>query len=87
MTTEAPVLVTPAIRFNSFVGKQDMGNFVELEEKYGLINNYKDAKLAMEKAVELVKREDLKETWDEKRQTLLREKKDFTAVIVQLVLG
>ena len=87
MTTEAAVLGTPAIRFNSFVGKQDMGNFVELEEKYGLIFNYNDPKLAIEKAVELVKREDLKETWDEKRKTLLREKTDFTAVIVQLVLG
>jgi predicted glycosyltransferase len=40
MTTEAAVLGTPAIRCNSFVGKRDMGNFIELEKKYGLIFNF-----------------------------------------------
>jgi len=85
MTTEAAVLGTPAIRFNSFVGDLDMGNFVELEEKYGLIFNFRDAKLAMEKAVELVKNEDLKGMWKEKRGKLLREKTDLTDVIIKLV--
>lgn len=40
-----------------------MDNFVELEGKYGLIFNYKDAKLTMKKAMELVKTSDSKETW------------------------
>ncbi|OIB57847.1 DUF354 domain-containing protein [Natrialba sp. SSL1] len=38
MVTEAALLGTPAIRSNSFVGEDDMGNFVELEKR-GLIRN------------------------------------------------
>ena len=34
IVTEAAVLGTPAIRYNSFAGENDMGNFVELEQKY-----------------------------------------------------
>jgi uncharacterized protein len=87
MTTEAAVLRTPAIRFNSFVGGRDMGNFVELEEKYGLIYNYKDAKLAMEKAVELVKRLDLKETWTNKTAQVFQEKVDLTKEMIDLTIS
>lgn len=85
MTTEAAVLGTPAIRFNSFVGNSDMGNFVELEEKYGLIFNYKDARLAMEKAEELVKRQDLKVEWKRKKERLIKDKVDFTEQISILI--
>lgn len=84
MTTEAAVLGTPAIRFNSFVGDRDMGNFVELEEKYELIFNYKDTNLAIEKAVELVRKTNLKEMWADKRKKLLHEKTDLTAFIIDL---
>ncbi|WP_435361992.1 DUF354 domain-containing protein [Haloarchaeobius sp. DFWS5] len=38
MVTEAALLGTPAIRSNSFVGDDDMGNFVELEQQ-GLVEN------------------------------------------------
>ena len=85
MTTEAAVLGTTAIRFNSFVRDLDMGNFVELEEKYGLIFNYKDANMAIEKAVDLVKKIDLKDSWADKRKKLLREKTDLTAFIVWFI--
>jgi predicted glycosyltransferase len=82
MTTEAAVLGTPAIRFNSFVGKQDMGNFVELEDKYGLIFNYNDAKLAMKKTLELVKRQDLKAECKKKKERLVKDKIDLTQFVV-----
>lgn len=39
MATEAALLGTPSIRYNSFVGKGDMSNFKVLEEKYGLLRN------------------------------------------------
>lgn len=39
MATEAALLGTPAIRSNSFVGQNDMSNFIMLERKYGLLRN------------------------------------------------
>jgi len=85
MTTEAAVLGTPAIRYNSFVGSKDMGNFVELEEKYGLIFNFKDAKLAIEKAVELVRKAGLKEEWQRKREVVLMDKSDLSTFIIWFI--
>lgn len=85
MTTEAGVLGTPAIRCNSFVGENDMGNFIELEQKYGLIFNYNDPDKAIEKAVELIQKQDLKEEWKKKRENLLKDKIDFTAFMVWFI--
>jgi len=85
MTTEAGVLGTPAIRCNSFVGGNDMGNFIELEQKYGLIFNYNDPDKAIEKAVELIQKPDLKEEWKKKREQLLKDKIDVTAFMVWFI--
>jgi len=84
MTTEAAVLGTPAIRSNSFVGSNDMGNFIELEGRYGLIFNYADPKEAVDKAIELVQTEGLKELWRDRRRRLLEEKVNVTAFMVWL---
>lgn len=85
MTTEAAMLGTPAIRCNSFVGENDMLNFVELEEKYGLIFNYKDSEKALEKAIELVQTPDLKDTWKQKRDSMLNDKIDVTSFMVWFI--
>lgn len=85
MTTEAGVLGTPAIRCNSFVGNNDMLNFIELERKYGLIFNYSDPESAIEKAVELIKNANLKNIWMEKRDNLLKDKIDATSLMISLV--
>ncbi len=85
MTTEAAVLGTPAIRFNSFVGEKDMGNFVELEEKYGLVFNCKDATMALEHALELMEKPDLKKEWKDKREQIFKDKTDLTEEIINLV--
>jgi predicted glycosyltransferase len=82
MTTEAAVLGTPAVRSNSFVGINDMGNFIELEQKYNLIFNYSDQKSALLKAIELLKISDVKEKWIKKRDTLLQDKIDVTSFLV-----
>lgn len=79
MTTEAALLGTPAVRCNHFVGPNDMGNFVELEKKYGMIFNYRDPDRALNKAVELIQKSNLKKEWNEKRERLLRDKIDITA--------
>lgn len=85
MTTEAGVLGTPAIRCNSFVGENDMGNFIELEQKYGLISNYRNRDKAIDKAVELIQKPNLKEEWQKKREKLLKDKIDVTAFMVWFV--
>ena len=71
MATEGALLGTPTIRCNSFVGLKDMGNFVELEKKYGLIYNFSDRAKAIEKAVELAKRKDLAAAWQQKMSTFM----------------
>jgi len=85
MTTEAAVLGIPAIRCNSFVGINDMGNFVELEKKYGLIFNYRDPDTALSKAVELLKEQNTYDTWQKKRAILLQDKIDITSYMVEYI--
>jgi len=85
MTTEAAILGTPAIRCNSFVGPNDMSNFIELEQKYVLIFNFSDPELAIQKAIELIQTPDLKQEWQKKRERLLKEKIDITAFMVWFV--
>jgi len=87
MTTEAAILGTPVIRCNSFVGDNDTGNMVELEEKYQLIFNYSDPSQAIAKAAELIKQPDLKQQWQEKRQALLADKIDVLKFMVETIEG
>jgi predicted glycosyltransferase len=85
MTTEAAMLGTPAIRYNSFVGENDMLNFIELEEKYGLVFNYNDSEKALQKAIELVQSPDLKEIWRQKRDIMLNNKIDVTSFMTWFI--
>lgn len=85
MTTEAAILGTPAIRCNLWVGKDDMLNFIELEQKYGLIFNYNDPNKALEKAVELIQKSRPREEWRKISETLLKDKIDLTAFMARLV--
>ncbi|MDD3417412.1 MAG: DUF354 domain-containing protein [Lachnospiraceae bacterium] len=85
ITTESAVLGTPVVRFNSFVGKKDMGNFIELENKYHLIFNLSDPEKAIAKAVELIQEPDLKNKWKEKRDQLLVDKIDVTQFLAYFI--
>ena len=85
MTTEAALLATPAIRYNSFVGEKDMGNFRELEEKYGLIFNFRNGTDAINKAMELLKTPGLKEQWREKQKQLLSEKEEIIPKFIEII--
>jgi predicted glycosyltransferase len=82
MTTEAGILGTPVIRCNSFVGKKDMGNFIELEHKYHLIFSYRNPDQAIEQALRLIQEPDIKKEWDIKKQSLLQDKIDITSFLV-----
>lgn len=85
MTTEAAILGTPAIRCNNFVGPDDMSNFIELEQKYGLIYNYREPDKAIRKAVELIQKPGLKEEWQHKREGLFKDKIDISAFLVWFI--
>lgn len=85
MTTEAALLGTPAVRCNTFVGKNDMGNFKELESEYGLIFNYTDSNIAIRKTVELCNTSDLKQEWGKKKEKILEDKIDVTAFMVWFI--
>jgi len=85
MTTEAAVLGTPAIRCNSFVGPNDMGNFIELENKYDLIYSFREPDKAIPKALELLQQPDSKKQWAKKRQRLLSDKIDVTQFMVDFI--
>lgn len=85
MATEAALLGTPVVRCNSFVGKSDMGNFIELEEKYGLIINSLSGKAAMNAAIGILESPNAKEEWARKRENLLKEKIDITSFMIWLI--
>jgi len=85
MATEAAILGTPVVRCNNFVGSHDMGNFIELEQKYDLIYCFNNSTKSINKAVELIKLPDLKETWGRKRQKLLNDKINLTRFMVGFI--
>lgn len=80
---ESAILGTPSIYVSSLAGM--MGNFTELEDKYGLLFNYNDSNKALNKAVELIQDPSTKEEWSKKRDKLLRDKIDVTAFMVRYV--
>lgn len=67
MATEAALLGTPAIRCNSFVGSNDMSNFIFLEEKLNMLYNYTNINTAIDKAFEILKDNNSKNNWIIKR--------------------
>jgi len=85
MTTEAAILGTPAIRSNSFVGHNDMHNFIELETRYKLIYNIREADIAIQKAVELLQQNGLKKIWEKRRKRFLDEKIDVTKFMIWFI--
>jgi len=85
MATEAALLGTPVIRSNKFVGPNDMGNFIELEKRYGLMFNIRSAEDAIKKAVELVQDPEIKREWKRRREKLLEEKVDITAFMTWFI--
>ena len=85
MATEAAILGTPSIRSNSFAGEDDMDNFIELEQKYGLLYSTPESEEAISKAIELGNQTNIKEKWEQKREQLLLEKIDVTPYVVELL--
>jgi uncharacterized protein len=85
MATEAAILGTPVIRKNKFVGKSDMGNFIDLEKKYGLMYNVTDFSEVKKIAVEILTNKDSKKIWEAKRSEFLLNKVDIVDFMVSFV--
>ncbi|MCX7735630.1 MAG: DUF354 domain-containing protein [Candidatus Kapabacteria bacterium] len=77
MIAEAAVLGTPAIRYNSFVGK--ISYLEELEHKYELTFGFKPGQEGkmIQKIKNLIKIDNLKEIWYERKKIMLKEKCDL----------
>ncbi|WP_137286074.1 DUF354 domain-containing protein [Halorussus salinisoli] len=83
MVTEAALLGTPAIRSNSFVGDDDMGNFVELERE-GLIYNLREFDAVLDAATDILADDDADERWRSLRDDYLADKVNLTGVVVEV---
>lgn len=85
MSTEAALLGTPAIRCSSFVGQDDLGNFIELEEEYGLLKNFTSGDLALQSAVETLENPTIRTALQHNRERVLKEKIDVTGYLLWFV--
>lgn len=85
MATEAAVLGTPAVRSNSFVGAEDMSNFVRLEKEYELMYSTADEQEAISIVGDLLEMPQLQEVWQERQQRLVDETIDVTEFMLDVI--
>lgn len=84
MAAEAALLGTPAIRCNSFVGPNDMSNFIMLQKDYGVLFNIADPSQATAKAEEL-SQQSHKAEWQQKREQYYAQIGDINASITHML--
>ena len=81
--TEAALLGTPAVRSNSWVGEDDMGNFRELADR-GLVRNIADFDAAVETALDLLTDPTATSRWRQRRSEYMAEQVELTDLIVDI---
>jgi predicted glycosyltransferase len=84
MATEAGLLGTPSIRTNSFVGENDMSNFIFLETKYGLIKNVSLRENLFEVIDKFIHTEAKKE-WQLKKEKYFADTGDLNEIIANII--
>lgn len=82
MATEAALLGTPSLRYNSFVGKNDMSNFKVLESHKLLMNFNKFANL-QDGILKILTNKKSKQIWQQKRNDYFYGKPDLNEQILQ----
>jgi predicted glycosyltransferase len=82
MVTEAALLGTPAIRSNSFVGDDDMGNFLDLE-RAGLVRNVAEFDAVLDVATSLLT-PDARASWRRRRDEFVEGTVNLTDVILSV---
>jgi uncharacterized protein len=85
MVTEAALLGTPAIRSNSFVGADDMGNFIELEER-GLVKNLESFDAVLEASRAILADETAAQRWERRRDAYVDGIDDLTELLYDLAV-
>ena len=85
MATEAALLGTPAIRSNSFVGPNDMTNFIVLEKQYNLLHNIRDYEGVVSALKDMVQNS-YKQDWEEKKDAYFRNVGDANQQIHDFLL-
>lgn len=85
MATEAALLGTPSIRVNSFVGPNDMSNFVNLE-KMGFLYNFSKFEDVMRKAEEFLSNPNAKREWKNKVVNYYESKPDINNEMYQYII-
>lgn len=85
MATESALLGTPAIRYNSFVGENDMTNFIVLEKKYELLNNYNNFASVIDCIDKFLSIPDNKQNWINKRNNYYLEVGDINNEILSII--
>jgi len=83
ISAEAGILGVPSVYVSSLVGT--MGNFDELEERYGLVYSFQDSKLALDNALELLEDKNTHTKWQKKRGKMLDEKMDVTKFMTEFI--
>ena len=80
MASESAILGVPSFYISPLLGT--MGNFEELEKKYGLLYSFKEASSAIPHISQLIENDKLSE-WEHKREKLLKEKIDVTSFMIE----
>ena len=80
---EAAMMGTPSIYVSSLA--RGLGYVIDLEDKYGLLYNFRDQQPALAKAVELINNPQVKEEWIQKRDNFLKDKLNATQFLIWFV--
>jgi predicted glycosyltransferase len=86
MSSEAAILGTPAIRTNSMVGDEDEAIFRSLENRYELLQSFRDTQEAIEAVRTLTEGGIDRHVYEERRQRLLSDQPDATRRMVETVM-
>lgn len=84
MATESALLGTPSLRYNSFVGENDMSNFRVLENDHKLLINLSSSEELIKNATRLAKM-NTKDEWLDKRDQFFKNRKDLNEETIQLL--
>ena len=82
MASEAALLGVPSIYVTT---TRRWGFINDLEKNYGLLYTFSNREKALEKALELLKDEKLRENWQKKREKMLSEKIDTAKFITEFI--
>jgi len=83
MATEAALLGTPVVRSNTFVGDEDMGNFLELADRE-LVYNTDSFEDVLDTATTYLTDESVERRWQDRCNEYLGELDNLTDIVVEI---